>query len=158
GRGLVMPRVSFRELERFGRTLKSLHPLQILARPPREVVRRLLSDVPALRAPEVLSSWPVAAPELVNLWRSEAARAASRIRRLPTGSLLQAYERAYGLELGDPASPGPIWSGAIAVNPFPASVRARSIAVATRLGRRDLESQLARACRAVLLQPELHLL
>jgi uncharacterized heparinase superfamily protein len=46
----------------------------------------------------------------------------------------------------------------MALEPYPASVRARALAVAVRFGRRDLGSELARAARAVLLQPELHLL
>jgi uncharacterized heparinase superfamily protein len=69
------------------------------------------------------------------------------------------YEACYGLELGaDDEEPAADWTSRVAVEPYPASVRARRIAVAMRCGRPDLEGELARAARAVMLQPELHLM
>jgi uncharacterized heparinase superfamily protein len=93
------------------------------------------------------------------LAEGERARGARRIEHLPAGSRLRAYEACYGLELGgDGRAPPADWSSSVAVEPYPASVRARRIAVAMRCGRPGLERELARAARAVLVRPEVHLL
>jgi uncharacterized heparinase superfamily protein len=91
----------------------------------------------------------------------ERARARERIARLPIGSRLRAYEETYGLELGADGGGGgdrAAWRSPVAVEPYPASVRARRIAVAVRNGAEGLQEELARAARAVMLRPELHLL
>jgi uncharacterized heparinase superfamily protein len=144
---------------RLARTVAHLHPLQIAARPPMAVLARVVRNVPSGLAPGVLDAWPSAPDALRRLAGAERARGADRLARLPAGSRLRAYEEAYGLELGaDDLAPAGDWSSSVAVEPYPASVRARRIAVATRCGRRGLERELARAARAVLLRPEVHLL
>lgn len=140
------------------RTVKSLHPLQVIARPHAVLARRLLRAVPIGAAPALVSDWPPPSPALRAHATAERARGAERIARLPRAAL-RAYEETYGLELGaDDAVPAADWSARVALAPYPASVRARRLAVATRLGRRVDARELARAARAVSLQPELHLL
>ncbi|MBL8740756.1 MAG: hypothetical protein JNK04_06675, partial [Myxococcales bacterium] len=51
-----------------------------------------------------------------------------------------------------------LWSASEALHPYPASVRARSLALAARLGHRHVAAELTRAARAVALQLEIHLL
>jgi hypothetical protein len=144
---------------RFARTLGRLHPIQIVARAPHAVLARLLSEVPRRWAPHAVDAWPTAPEALRRLADAERARGAERLARLPPGSRLRAYEACYGLELGsDNQGAAAEWSSRIAVEPYPASVRARRIAVAVRCGRRGLQPELARAARAVFLQPEVHLL
>jgi uncharacterized heparinase superfamily protein len=90
---------------------------------------------------------------------AERLRARGRLDRLPRGSLLRAYEECYGLELGAGEPDVPVgWQSPVATEAYPASIRARAIAVAVRCGRRDLGPELTRAARAVMIQPELHLL
>jgi hypothetical protein len=144
---------------RLARTVRRLHPLQIVSRIPHAIVARVVRDVPGAMAPHRVEEWPAAPEALRRLANAERARGADRLGRLPLGSHLRAYEACYGLELGadDEIAPAD-WSTHVAIEPYPASVRARRIAVAIRCGRRGLEGELARAARAVLLQPELHLL
>jgi len=90
---------------------------------------------------------------------SERVRFERRLPHLPVGSVLRVYELQYGLELGsEPEGPQPSWDEPAALEPYPASVRARRIAVAIRCGRKDLDGELARAARAVVAQLEFHLL
>jgi hypothetical protein len=141
------------------RTLGDLQPLQILARPPHLLLSRILRDLPRGHAPPSLASWRQPPAELRAFAEAEKTRSRRRLCKLPAGSLLRAYEEQYGLELGAESSgPACAWTGPCAVRPYPASVRARRIAVAIRCGRRDLTGELARAARAVLTQLELHLL
>jgi hypothetical protein len=141
------------------RTVRHLHPLQIVARPPSALLERWVRDVPSGMAPRVLDAWPAIPAALVRLAAAESARGAGRLSRLPARSRLRAFEACYGLELGAGAAvPHADWTSPVAVEPYPASVRARRIAVAIRCGRRDLEAELARAARAVLVRPELRLL
>jgi hypothetical protein len=144
---------------RLARTVAHLHPLQVAARPSVALLARMVRDVPGGRPPRAVDDWPRASDALRRLAGAERERGAGRLASLPAGSRLRAYEEAYGLELGadDQAPPGD-WRSSVAVEPYPASVRARRIAVAMRCGRRGLERELARAARAVLLRPELHLL
>ena len=141
------------------RTVSQLHPVQIVARPAALVMGRIVHDVPGWRAPATRSAWPAAPPELRTYAESEHARGRERIARLTEGSRLRAYEETYGLELGvEGVGDRAAWHRAVAVEPYPASVRARRIAVAMRHGAPGLEAELARAARAVMLRPELHLL
>jgi uncharacterized heparinase superfamily protein len=121
------------------------------------LARALIRDVPAVGAPALRTFMAKAPAELQALAEKERERGLPRVARLPEGSLRD-FEEAYGLELGDGSHPKGDWSTRAAVAPFPASVRARRIAVAARLGRSDLGPELARAARAVTLQIELHLL
>jgi uncharacterized heparinase superfamily protein len=90
---------------------------------------------------------------------SERDRFRDRIQRLPDESTLKRYELSYGLELGsDSEGPKVDWNDPHAVQAYPASVRARRIAVAIRCGQRQLGKELARAARAVILQLEFHLM
>ncbi len=144
---------------RLARTLWRLHPVQIAARGPHAILARGLRAVPRGMAPRGLGAWPPAPAELRRFARAERGRGAERIARLPAGSRLRMYEACYGLELGaDDEEPAADWTSRIAIEPYPASVRARRIAVAMRCGRPGLEGELARAARAVMLQPELHLM
>jgi hypothetical protein len=144
---------------RLARTVSRLHPLQIAARVPHALVARALPGVTAAGAPALREAWPPPSPALRGVANAERTRGADRLSRLPAGSRLRAYESCYGLELGaDDGVPAGDWRARVAVEPFPASVRARRIAVAVRCGRPGLGPELARAARAVLLQPELHLL
>lgn len=144
---------------RLFRTLGSLHPLQIATRPARWVQARAFRRMPDIAPPAVLPEFRAAGPALRALVDAERERISLRLKRLPSGSLLEAYERRYGLDRErDRASAFRDWRDAVALHPYPASLRARSVAVGIRLGERGLEAELARACRAVLLQPELHLL
>jgi hypothetical protein len=147
------------DLGRTLRTLADLQPLQILARPPHALLSWILHDLPGGHAPPSLAPWPMPPAELRAFAEAEKTRGRHRLDKLPAGSLLRAYEEQYGLELGaDATGPPCAWMGGCAVRPYPASVRARRIAVAIRCGRRDLDGELARAARAVLTQLELHLL
>jgi hypothetical protein len=141
------------------RTLADLRPLQILARPPHALLSRILRDLPGGHAPASVTAWPELPAALRAFAEAEKARGSHRLDKLAAGSLLRAYEEQYGLELGaaSAGSPG-AWTGACAVRPYPASVRARRIAVAIRCGRRDLDHELARAARAIFTQLELQLL
>lgn len=146
-------------LGRLARTIRALHPLQIAARVPHAAIARVLRDVPSRAAPELQRSWPAPPGELVALAERERERAPRRIARLSRGTRLRAYEETYGAELGVLGTPAfEQWHLRTAVEPFPASVRARHIAVAVRCGRRGLDVELARAARAVALQLEVHLL
>jgi hypothetical protein len=144
---------------RLARTVARLHPLQIAARPPMALLARLRPPIPGGLGPGARSSWSPPPADLVRLAEHERARGAGRIEHLPPGSRLRAYEACYGLELGgEERKPHADWSSLVAVEPYPASVRARRIAVATRCGRTGLERELTRAARAVLVRPEVHLL
>jgi hypothetical protein len=144
---------------RLARTVARLHPVQIAARAPHAMVARALRDVPSIGAPRARSAWPPPPDATRRFASAERARGAARLERLVPGDRLRAYEACYGLELGPgDDAPGADWSSPVAVEPYPASVRARRISVAIRCGRRDLGGELARAARAVLLQPEIHLL
>jgi hypothetical protein len=145
-------------IRRLARTVAHLHPLQLAARP-MAWLPRVVRGIPDGQAPRPRHEWPPAPDALRRLAGAERARAAARLSRLPAGSRLRAYEETYGLELGaDDRPPSSDWSSSVAVEPYPASVRARRIAVAIRCGRGRLERELARAARAVLVRPELHLL
>ena len=144
---------------RLARTVVRLHPLQIATRAPHAVVARAIHDVPGALPPRAFGPWPEPDRALRHLANAERVRGAQRLARLASGSRLRAYESCYGLELGaDGDTPPGDWSSRPAVEAYPASIRARRLAVAMRCGRRGLESELARAARAVLLQPEVHLL
>lgn len=154
---------------RLARTVAELHPLQIAWRAPHALVARALRGVPASMAPRVRTAWPEPVEALRRLAQAERERGAARLARLPAGSRLRAYESCYGLELGGDAGAGASasagrdaphadWTSRVALEPYPASVRARRLAVAARCGRPGLAAELARAARAVLAQPELHLL
>ncbi|WP_437286441.1 heparinase II/III domain-containing protein [Sorangium sp. So ce406] len=147
-------------LPRVARTLAQLHPLQVLARPIALGGRALGRGPTAAQPPRVHSDFAPPRAAFVAFADAERARGRARLAAIPEGSLLHAYESAYGYELGaDPtvAVPG-AWEGPVASHPFPASVRARRLAVAARLGRPALAAELARACRAIALGLELHLL
>jgi uncharacterized heparinase superfamily protein len=144
---------------RLARTMVTLHPLQVAARPAHRLLAPLARAVPGALAPRAVEGWPAPPEALRRLANLERIRGAERLARLPAGSRLRAYEACYGLELGaDGEVAHADWSSPVAMEPYPAAVRARRIAVAARCGRRGLEKELARAARAVLLQPELHLL
>lgn len=145
---------------RLARTIGALHPLQIAARPWHVVLARVVRDVPAgwggnaSRRPR-----REAPPALGRLAEGERERAAARLARLDAHGALAAFEAAYGLEIGDGSrGPGAPALGAAAVHPAPASVRARRLSVAARLGCPGLEREIVRAGRAILLRPEVHLL
>ncbi len=141
------------------RTLRELHPLQIVARPYAMIARRVLREVPSTHAPQLVLRWPAPTEALRAHANAERARGAERIARLPAGSALREYEEVYGLEIGaDDDEPFHDWSGQVAIAPFPSSVRARRLAVASRLGRAIPANELARAARAIALQLEVHLL
>jgi hypothetical protein len=145
-------------LGRFARTLRGLHPLQIAARPPHAVIAAILRDVPTTHAPRPAADLPPPPEALRTLANAERIRGMARVQRLPDGSRLRAYEECYGMELGAGQITHCSWPSRVAVEPYPASVRARRIAVAMRCGAIELVGELARAARAVALQPELHLL
>ncbi|WP_438015908.1 alginate lyase family protein [Sorangium sp. So ce315] len=142
------------------RTLAQLHPLQVLARPIVLGGRALGRWRTAARPPHVRSDFAPPSAAFVAFAEAERTRGRARLAAIPEGSLLHAFESAYGYELGaDPTAPAPTaWDGPVALHPFPASVRARRLAVAARLGRPGLATELARACRAIALELELHLL
>ncbi len=147
-------------LPRVARTVAQLHPVQVLARPI-ALAQRALGKVPtAARPPRLRPGFAPPSARFAAFADAERARGGARLAAIPEGSLLHAYERAYGYELGaDPTLQAPgTWDAPIASHPFPASVRARRLAVAARLGRPGLSAELARACRAVALGLELHLL
>ncbi|WP_437620851.1 heparinase II/III domain-containing protein [Sorangium sp. So ce1151] len=147
-------------LPRVARTLVQLHPLQVLARPIALGGRALGRGSTAALAPALRSGFAPPRAPFVAFADAERRRGRARLAAIPEGSLLHAYESAYGYELGaDPTAPAPgVWEGPVASHPFPASVRARRLAVAARLGRPGLSAELARACRAVALGLELHLM
>lgn len=142
---------------RFIRTLGSLHPLQVASRPVRWAQTALFRGMPTGAGPELCNVPADDRPALRALAVKEEDRMKERLGRLQPGSLLRRYEESYALDF-ERLGPGRRWSSRVALHPFPASVRARRLAVAIRLGRPGLERELIRACRAVALQPELHLL
>jgi len=143
---------------RWARTVLRLHPLQIALRPPRAVAARVIRGVPAAGGPRVRRSFAPAHEATRAFARAERARGEERLAHL-TGRLRD-YEAVYGLEAGDAADGviAPAWRTRTAIEPYPAAVRARRLAVAARLGRPGLDGEIARACRAVAMQLELHLL
>jgi hypothetical protein len=144
---------------RTARTLRALHPVQIAWRVPHAVAATFPRAIPSVGGPRIVTDWPTPPAALRRLVEAERVRARERLERLPNGSRLRAYEACYGLELGPGDTEVPAaWPSPVAVESYPASIRARALAVAVRFGRRDLGSELTRAARAVLLQPELHLL
>src|SRR6266542_171920 len=147
------------QLGRFLRTVRSLHPLQIASRPPRAILSRLLREFPSGAPPPRVEHFSEPSRWLREFAASERVRFERRLPHLPVGSVLRVYELQYGLELGsEPEGPQPSWDEPAALEPYPASVRARRIAVAIRCGRKDLDGELARAARAVVAQLEFHLL
>ncbi|KYF66106.1 alginate lyase family protein [Sorangium cellulosum] len=147
-------------LPRIARTLAHLHPIQALARPIALGQRALGRGPTAALAPRLRSGFAPPSPLFVAFAEAEKERGRARLAAIPEGSLLHAYERAYGCEVGaEPTLPAPsTWDDPIAFHPYPASVRARRLAVAARLGRPGLAAELARACRAIARGLELHLL
>jgi hypothetical protein len=143
---------------RLARTLTKLHPLQIAARLPNVVLGAAARHMPAKLAPDGVAGWPQAPAKLRDLAESERLRSTDRLARLPAGRLRD-YEGCYGLELGaGDHAPADTWASPTALEPYPASVRARRIAVASRCGRHGLVPELARAARVVLIRPEVHLM
>ena len=111
-----------------------LHPLQIAARGPNAVLSRVVRDVPTILAPRTIDDWSSPQPALRQLANAERVRGTERLTRLPAGRL-HAYESCYGLELGADESVQPAdWQSHVAIEPFPASVRARRLAVAIGVG------------------------
>ncbi|MGK4006235.1 alginate lyase family protein [Sorangium sp. So ce1036] len=146
---------------RLARTVRSLHPLQVLARPASAALTRVVRRVPCAGAPAIRAAFPPADPRLRAFAARDRERASARLARLPPGSMLRAYEAAYGFEaLGEaaPLSRALLAASGVALAPYPSSVRARQLALAARLGARGAGGELARACRAILVHPELHLL
>lgn len=150
------------ELARLARTVRSLHPIQVAARPVHLLLGRAIRDVPTVAAPELRTRWPEPPAAVKAYQLAEAQRAAARLARIPPDSLLHRFERCYGFELAQASEVGSglkaLWADRVALHPYPASVRARRIACAVRTGASQLRDELARACRAVALQLELHLL
>jgi hypothetical protein len=148
-------------LDRFGRmarTLRHTHPLQLAARPS-VWLAPLLRDVPSALAPLLVERWPAARPALRALAQQERVRGRDRLARLRSGSRLRTYEECYGLECADDdVTPREAWRTRAAIEPYPASMRARRLAVGARLGARGAREELARAARAILVRPEVHLL
>jgi Heparinase II/III-like protein/Heparinase II/III N-terminus len=146
---------------RFLRTVWTLRPIQWIGRPVATITQPaaqlLLRRSGRSRAPRTRSSWRTAFPELLAHAAAEAARAERRLARLDQDPALRDYERAYGRNLlarGEVAAT----ASSAALDPFPASVRARSVALAVRLGVEGLAAELALAARAVMLQLEWRLL
>ncbi len=88
----------------------------------------------------------------------ERARFEDRVQRL--GGRLLEFEEAYALEAGSDGGGLPNrWTAPVAFSPFPASVRARRLAVALMLGAAEsFFEDVVRAARAVTFQLEVHLL
>jgi hypothetical protein len=141
---------------RYGRTLASLRPLQVIARPYAVVSRRFVGLVPSGAPPKLRGGWGDLPPAFEALVHAEVERAGQRASRIPENSLLARYEAHYGI--GDAAGTPGFEDDPAALHPFPSSVRARNLAVAVRRGVPVEGKRLARACRAVLAQLELHLL
>jgi uncharacterized heparinase superfamily protein len=147
------------DVARLYRTVRQLRAAQILSRPLQLALRAAIRDVSGARPPRRREFREAPLPETDQLLAMEADRARTRVARLPGGTLLRAFESAYGAEIFHPESPaiGP-WVGPAAVSPAPASHRARNLALAIHAGRGEFVGELARACRAVLTQLEFHLL
>ena len=97
---------------------------------PHQLVAACLRDVPGLAAPDVREVWSEAPLALHKFAEAERLRGAERLSRLRSGSRLRAYEENYGLELGGAREGAPMrWPSAVAIEPYPASVRARRLAV-----------------------------
>ena len=155
---------------RLYRTLSALKPIQVAARVPQMIAHRSIPHVLPLiggfAPPRItqLNVSELARAALTTFARSESDRAIARIPRLK--GRLQEYERAYGFELGGVSVGEDViarWSLPAASEPYAASVRARRLATAVALDhsmvhRGSLAEELARAARAILLQPEFHLL
>src|SRR4051794_22342565 len=117
------------QVGRILRSLRSLRTLQVVSRPVHWTSQQVVRFVPSSGGPGLVSEWPQAPPALGRFVESERSRFLTRRKHLPKGSLLGAFEDAYGLDLtGEQASR---WgSDPIAIRPFPAAVRARRLAVA----------------------------
>ncbi len=147
-----------RDLARLIRTVRSLKLLQIAWRPIHHASRLVALGTPAGRGPALRSAWSPPPPGLTAFLVREARRASARCDRIPPESLLRAYEEQYAFELFGPGEKNlrPVTRAGLEAGPC--SVRARNIALACRLGASGLETELARACRSVVLQLEFHLL
>lgn len=143
---------------RWVRTISALHPIQIFARATRPAVTRLGKHVPigfGPRAREPLSPVPGA---LVSLTEAEQRRMRSRLPRIAFDRQLAAYETRYGLDRDLFVPAERTFANDAGLAPFVAAIRARALSVAIRRGAGGLEGELTRACRAVAVQLELHLL
>ena len=142
------------------RTVRGLRPVQVAARPYALLMRQLAPFVPGALPPSLRSAWSESLPAGVGcvgrIASSEWRRMETRTKGLVEGSLLRRYEQCYGF--ADAAGEVSTDDDPVAFHPFPASVRARNLAVATRRGFPVDAHRLARACRAILAQPEIHLL
>ncbi len=141
-------------IKRMARTVGYLHPLQILGRP-HQILLGWLKNVPEGKPPAIRKDWKPPFPEIRDFATKEADRARLRLNGL-SDSLLKEYEKNYGFNIL--LEKRKSWPDPIAIHPYPASVRARNIALAAWLGVSGLEAELARACRAILLRLEFHLL
>jgi hypothetical protein len=146
------PRIE--NVKRMARTVGYLHPLQILGRP-HQILLDWLKNVPAGRPPAIRNNWKQPIPEIRDFLTKEATRARLRINNL-SDSLLKEYEKNYGFDILTEKRKS--WPDPLAIHPYPASVRARNIALGAWLGAGGLDAELARACRAILLRLEFHLL
>jgi hypothetical protein len=149
-------------LGRAARTIASLHPAQILARPWSLLAPHVAARWPSSQTPPLLRTTAlrddVAASVIARVAEAENARYQARRRRLSSGSRLALFEAAYGLSLGDGTHGVPTFQSAEASVAFAASVRARRLAVAAALGARDpsIPTELARAVRAILIGVEVN--
>lgn len=146
------------------RTIRALHPVQLLCRAPQMLCSKLIGTVPSGHGPSPRSGLKPSLG-LGALMDKERTRASDRLARLPEASLLKQFEENFGYEALLPTPDSRRWLARygqnprrVASHPFPASIRARNLAVATRQGFLEAGAELTRAARAVCLQPELHLL
>lgn len=154
---------------RWTRTLRHLRPSQVLGRPLRSVTGKVLPPVlariGAIAVPVARRTWAPASSELRAHLIREANRVRDRRLRIGFDRALADYEATYARDL-----PAHVLSNAVncyplmahqqaeALAPFPSSVRARSLALAIRLGAIDVAPLLALSARSIMLQVEWALL
>lgn len=153
---------------RWLRTVGALRTVQVVARPGAALVRPLAMT--ALRrsatraAPSPRTVWRTPEPHLREHVIREAKRARERSGRIEFDEALASYEHAYVRDLPAHLLSRPLDAYDLAIGdeawlaPFPAAVRARTLAIAVRLGSTGVAAFLAEAARAVLLQLELPLM
>jgi uncharacterized heparinase superfamily protein len=150
---------------RWLRTIRNLNFTQIAGRIPRRLISRTIRTIPTSHAPSLRCQFEQSNPEVLgDFAKREARRASSRLATMAP-SHLHDFEKTYGFE----ALAGRLWqNGTSAIQPYPSAVRARNLAIASRLiasgtltasfSIQELERELARCCRAIMLQLEIDIL
>lgn len=144
---------------RLARTVRHLRWEQVVGRAVRQanvLPRRAVRVLGAFGASSARTEWEPPSDDLRAYHALERSRVEPRLAFLANADpLLCSYERSYGRELVDSGGNlAAAVSGPHALDPYPASVRTRSLAACVRMGRSEYAPHVTTAARAVLGQLE----